>query len=139
MIRIILSDKRFNIDERRLKSMIRTLVEDESAGAGSVNVVYCNNRLMRELNKDFLGRNKTTDVLAFNLDDDGNDGLLGEVYVNLQQARKQAEDYKIKYSEEVERLTVHGILHLLGYDDSGSENRSEMWSRQEGFLKKWKR
>ena len=139
MIKIILSDKRFNVDQKRLRSMIKTLIEDESSGASSVNVVYCNNRLMCDLNKNFLGHNGTTDVLAFDLDDGEREELLGEVYVNLQQARKQAKDFKIKYNEEVERLTVHGILHLLGYDDKGAKSRREMWERQEGFLKKWKR
>jgi probable rRNA maturation factor len=139
MIRITLSDRRFRIDRRRLKSLAQSLLQNESAGAKEIDIIYCSHRLMRDLNRSFMGEDRTSDVLAFNLDGGDKNGFLGEIYVNLQQARIQAEDYAIKYSEEVERLTVHGILHLLGYDDRGKKNREKMWARQEGFLRKWKR
>lgn len=139
MIKIMLSDRRFNIDSRRLRLMIKTLMENESAGEKTINIVYCNHRLMRDLNDKFMGKKRTTDVLAFGLDDGDDDAILGEVYVNLQQARMQADDHKIKYNEEVERLTVHGVLHLLGYDDHGPKNHTRMWNRQESYLKQWKK
>jgi probable rRNA maturation factor len=59
---------------------------------------------------------------------------MGEVYVNLQQARRQAGDHSRPYIEEVKRLTVHGILHLLGYRDRRATDRRKMWARQEGYL-----
>lgn len=139
MIKIMISDRRFNINSRRLKLMVKALLENESAGEKTINIVYCNHKLMRDLNDRFMGKNRTTDVLAFGLDDGDDEDILGEVYVNLQQARTQADEYKIKYNEEVERLTVHGVLHLLGYDDHGRKNRTRMWDRQEGYLKQWKK
>mgnify|MGYP002266194502 CR=1 FL=1 len=52
----------------------------------------------------------------------------------FQQAGRQAEDYNESYNIEIERLTVHGILHLLGYTDKGKDEKEVMWARQEGYL-----
>ena len=72
--------------------------------------------------------------MAFCLDDDNNPNYLGEIYVNLQQAKRQAIEHNEPYIKEVKRLTVHGVLHLLGYTDENNTNRIKMWVRQEGYL-----
>jgi probable rRNA maturation factor len=139
MIEILISDGRFSVDKRRLKSLVKMLLRDESAEKKTVNIVYCNDRFMGDLNSRFLNKKRTTDVLAFKLSDNDNRDFLGEVYVNLQQARRQARENNVNYNEEVERLTVHGVLHLLGYSDGDGENRRKMWSLQESYLNRWKR
>jgi len=138
MIRILLSDGRFDVDKRRLKSLVSLVLEGEASDGKSVDIVYCTDKLIEELNRRFLGKNRTTDVLAFELEEEGARGFLGEIYVNLQQARRQAEDNNVGYKEEVGRLTVHGVLHLLGYDDLNKAARLRMWKRQESYLEEWK-
>jgi probable rRNA maturation factor len=139
MIRIMIADRRFNIDKRRLKLLVSRVLEGESAERKAVNIVYCTDKMIGELNRRFLQKNRTTDVLAFELNDNESAGFLGEVYVNLQQARRQAADNNIIYKEEVGRLTIHGVLHLLGYDDSKDPSRLKMWNRQESYLEEWKK
>lgn len=138
MVRILLSDGRFDVDKRRLKSLVKTVLEGEVSEGKSVNLVYCTDKLIGELNRRFLKKNRTTDVLAFELEEIENGNFLGEVYVNLQQARRQAEENNTGYKEEVGRLTVHGVLHLLGYDDLNKTDRRKMWDRQESYLEEWK-
>jgi probable rRNA maturation factor len=139
MIRIMVADRRFNIDKRRLKLLVSRVLEGESAGRKAVNIVYCTDKMIGDLNRRFLQKNRTTDVLAFELNDNESAGFLGEVYVNLQQARRQAADNNIIYKEEVGRLTIHGVLHLLGYDDLIDTSRLKMWNRQESYLEEWKK
>ena len=139
MITILLADRRFKIEGRRLGSLAKKVLEHESAGTKALNIVYCSDNLITGLNNQFKKKNRTTDVLAFNLDEFDKDNFLGEIYVNLQQAKRQAAENKIRYKEEVERLTVHGVLHLLGYNDDKTKDRLIMWDRQEGYLKKWKK
>ena len=138
-VRIMISDGRFKINGRRLKSLIGKVLAGESAGSKILNIVYCTDKLIGDLNDRFLNKRGTTDVLAFGLEDTENIEFLGEVYVNLQQARRQAYQNDLNYGEEVGRLTVHGILHLLGYGDGNKESRRKMWFRQEGYLQKWKK
>lgn len=139
MIKLLLSDRRFGIDKRRLKTLVKTVMEKESATNSVVNIVYCTDRLIKELNARYLNKDMITDVMAFELNDAGDREFLGEVYVNLQQARRQARENGIDYGEEVERITVHGVLHLLGYNDGNKESRRKMWIRQESYLNRWKR
>jgi len=139
MIKILISDGRFSIDKRRLKSLVKTLLRDELAEERNFNIIYCTDNLMEDLNNRFLNKNRTTDVLAFELNDAENGDFLGEIYVNLQQARRQARENRINYKEEVERLTVHGVLHLLGYSDRDEESRRKMWFLQESYLNRWKK
>jgi probable rRNA maturation factor len=72
--------------------------------------------------------------MAFNLSDNEMPDYLGEVYVNLQMARRQARENNVSYFEEVKRLTIHGVLHLLGYRDETKINRRKMWNQQESYL-----
>jgi probable rRNA maturation factor len=132
---IILGDRRFSLDRKTLSSLAGRVLEGECASDGSMNIVYCSDSYIQNINRRFGNNDKTTDVLAFDLSDEGNSAdFTGEVYVNLQQARRQAGILKIPYIEEVKRLTVHGILHLLGYDDRRAVDRRKMWARQEGYL-----
>ncbi len=90
---------------------------------------------MIELNKQFMGKKNTTDVMAFNLAENGSNNYIeGEIYVDLQTAANQAESYEVDYIEEVARLCVHGALHLIGYDDLRADSKKEMWQAQEKII-----
>ena len=90
---------------------------------------------MSNLNFQFMGKKRPTDVLAFNLAENcSNNYIEGEIYVNLQIAGRQAVLYGVAYLEEVTRLCLHGFLHLLGYDDLKADDKSRMWRIQENYL-----
>ncbi len=107
-----------------------------SVRAVQLNLVFSEEEKMRFLNKQFRGEEGTTDVLAFpaQLKIDDNLWLLGEIVVNLEQAAKQARQYQVSLSEEVVRLFVHGLLHLLGYSDTKPAERQKMHHLQEKII-----
>jgi probable rRNA maturation factor len=78
----------------------------------AVSLNFIDDRLMKKLNRKYRKKNKTTDVLSFNLNEEG---MLGEVYISIPQAKRQAKEYNCSLDRELVRLTEHGILHLLGY------------------------
>ncbi len=133
-VSVILADGRFSLDEKALAAVARRVLKSESAFGKSINIIYCSDRYIEGLNRRFKRKDQTTDVLAFDLSDAVEPDLMGEVYVNLQQAKRQARDRRIPYIEEVKRLTIHGVLHLLGYRDERRSDRLNMWARQEGYL-----
>ncbi len=77
----------------------------------SINIILVRDAYIKKLNKEFLGRNRPTDVLSFPL----KDKLLGEIYISVDRARLQAKTQKITAAQEICNLIEHGILHLLGY------------------------
>lgn len=91
-----------------------------------ISIALLSDKEIRDLNRVYRKKNKVTDVLSFNLD---SDQVLGEVLICLSQARRQAKTKKNTYRAELQLLTVHGILHLLGYDHEKSlaeEKKQEM-------------
>ncbi len=110
----------------------QSILRRESAQKWAIDIIYCRDRDILPLNREFKGHRRSTDVLSFDLRD--KDSYLGEIYVNLQMARRQARENRVPYNEEVKRLTIHGILHLLGYRDDTLNNRAAMWARQESYL-----
>ena len=89
----------------------------------AVNVILCSDYRIRKLNSKYRNADRTTDVLAFPFDDDD---LLGEVYISLQRAAVQARRYKVAYADEVNRLFIHGLAHLLGFDHKTEKERKKM-------------
>lgn len=130
----MLSDRRFSLDNRGLNALIKKVLKGEKASEKSLNIVYCSDTLMTDLNNRFKKKDRTTDVLAFEMLERSEPDFIGEVYINLARAKRQASELGIPYKQEVKRLTVHGVLHLLGYRDGNSRDRDRMWSRQEGYL-----
>lgn len=80
--------------------------------SGEVSITFCSDKFMKKLNYKYRGKNKSTDVLSFNLDDKK---ILGDIYISIPDARKQAKEYNVQLEDELKRLAVHGILHVLGF------------------------
>lgn len=102
-----------------------------------VTLVLTGDTQLRKLNRDFLGIDSFTDVLAFSggdADPDTGALYLGDVIISYQRARKQAAAAKHSIGDELKLLAVHGLLHLLGYDHTDSESETAMWRVQNEIL-----
>ena len=110
-----------------------------------VSVTFTDNAQIKELNAQFRNINRETDVLSFPLFDyDGESeeppvdeltGMLGDVVLSLEQAQKQAKEFGHSFEREAAFLTVHSMLHLLGYDhETGEEDEADMRRRQSAIL-----
>jgi probable rRNA maturation factor len=90
---------------------------------------------MRRINRDFRSIDGTTDVLSFSYVDEAHaGGVLGEIFVSPAVARNQAAESGCTVEEEVSRLVLHGLLHVLGYDHDTAATRRRMLARQERYL-----
>ena len=107
-----------------------------------VSLVFCDDAYIQGLNKDYRGKDQPTDVLSFALNEGAEpvivDGpaqvLLGDIVISLETAARQAEEYNHSLEREVAYLTVHGMLHLLGYDHMTEEDKAEMRMEEEYVL-----
>lgn len=105
---------------------------------GEVHLVFCSDETVRALNNEFRHLDKTTDVLSFPWETDENDLLeapfLGEIYVSLPQVERQAPEYGATKRQELERVIVHGLLHLCGHDHATPAQRRKMRELEERYL-----
>ena len=123
----------------RLKKLFELVTEEEAepGAAGRVNLVFTDDKRLRKLNRDFRSKDKTTDVLSFNIDEpDDARAVFGEIYISVPFARRQAGGYGGTLNEEILRLFCHGLLHLYGYDHQKPAETKTMEQRHEEYLKK---
>jgi probable rRNA maturation factor len=127
------------IDRSATAALVRHILDAEGIEQAEVSLVFCGDGRISGLNGEWLNREGPTDVIAFGLGEVGEEerGIEGEVYIDLVQAARQAPEYGATLDEEVRRLVVHGILHLLGYDDLDEGARTRMHARQEVLVDGW--
>lgn len=105
---------------------------------GELSVTYVNDELMKKLNLKYRGRDRYTDVLAFNMTEGkvlkGADGYMGDVIISLDAARRQAKDFGSTKKRELKLYLIHGMLHLLGYDDESRAGLKKMREKEEQLL-----
>ncbi len=133
------------VPAERLRAAARAALRTEAqsdAGVVELTLVLTDDSGIRSLNRDFLGNDAPTDVLAFSaIEDDGPfvsapeaGGYLGDVIVSYPRAVAQAQVQGHSPEQELDLLIVHGILHLLGYDHADDEEKAAMWARQDAIL-----
>jgi len=122
-------------DAAELARAVRHTLASEGVRDGDVSLTLLDDEGIRALNRQYLARNQPTDVIAFALGQ--GPALLGDVYLGVEQARRQARDLGIPFAEELVRLAVHGTLHVLGHDHPEGEGREEspMFARQEALVR----
>jgi probable rRNA maturation factor len=113
------------LTQREIATFARRVLRAVDVEPEELSIALVDDESMRELNRKFRRRNKTTDVLTF----PGDGPLLGEIVISVDQARRQAADEKHSLATEVRYLILHGILHAMGYDhetDRGEMNALEL-------------
>ncbi len=121
----------------RLRRLLLSVLGNERAPSGTLHVQLVSDEVMRRVNADFRGKDETTDVLSFAYWNEPHAGdLMGEVLVSPTVARRQAREEGRPLDEEIARLALHGLLHVLGYDHETTRERRNMLALQEDYIEK---
>lgn len=123
----------------KLKEVIDKAIEIEKVNNIEFNIIIVDNEKIHEINREYRHIDRPTDVISFALEDDESfPGMevrvLGDIYISIDKVYEQSEAYGHSFFRELAFLTVHGFLHLLGYDHIKLEDEKEMFSRQELIL-----
>ncbi|MCK8824460.1 rRNA maturation RNase YbeY [Fuchsiella alkaliacetigena] len=116
--------------EALIVELITNTAQEESISTGEVSVALVDNEHIQRLNKRYRQQDQVTDVLSFPQDDE----LLGDIIISLPRAESQAREYGHSLAREVGFLTVHGMLHLLGYDHQDQQSKRVMRKKEEQIL-----
>jgi len=118
MMKIFLNNKgQKNSQEEKIageeikKEILKVLKTHKTEG--ELSITFGDGELLRKINKKYRKKNKTTDVLSFNLGDEKK--IMGDIYISIPAAKKQAKEYNVSLKDELLRLAEHGTLHVLGY------------------------
>lgn len=141
-----------DLDEAFLREVVTTTLSAEGVAAAEISLALVDQATIRRLNRDYLGRDEKTDVLSFRLSGQDDDSartpgavspctrarpLEGEVVVNVEMAVEMGAKFYWTARDEVVLYVVHGLLHLVGYDDLSAAEREEMQHREREILRTW--
>ena len=127
------------VDTALLNKVADYALKSENVDNGVVNIIIVDNKKIKEINKEYRNIDRETDVISFALEDDNTFielpiRVLGDIYISIDKVKSQASEYGHSEVREICFLTVHGILHLLGYDHMNKDDELVMFSKQDRIL-----
>jgi probable rRNA maturation factor len=128
------------IAKRNIRSVVAAAADMLEVKKASITIIVTDDAYMRKINREFRGHDEPTDVISFSnrenpfpaIDDTSEE--IGDVYISLERADRQAAEYRVSLNDEIKRLIVHGFLHLVGYDHERSDEDEELMLRKEEEL-----
>jgi len=127
------------VDKRLLRRLVKYVADEEGCRILSIDVAIVSADEIERLNRKYLNREGITDVMSFDLSEVGSDELDGQIVVCADAAVVQSKHYGLDVQDELMLYVIHGLLHLIGYDDASPDAAGKMQSRQEEILKNFKK
>ena len=133
MVSYFLQDIDFVFKHKRLNnSWLKLVAESVIKKLGNINIIFCSDNYILDVNVKYLGHDYFTDIITF--DYCVKNILSGDLFISIDTVRDNAEFYKTEFNDELNRVIVHGLLHLIGYDDHTPEEQKIMREKENYYL-----
>lgn len=120
------------IDQKRISDWVNRVVVNNGSEIGEINYYFCSDDYLLQMNREHLNHDYFTDIITF--DYTVANIISGDLFISVDTVRDNAEDYKCEYFEELHRVIIHGVLHLLGIDDKTDEDQEIMTQKEDESL-----
>lgn len=118
-----------------LRNWITSVIEEEKITAESINYIFCSDKYLLEINLKFLNRDTLTDVISFNYNEI-NEPIQGDIYISIERIKENSLILGQPFKNEIYRIMIHGLLHLIGYEDTKPEEKLLMTKKEDYYLSK---
>ena len=122
-------------DETQTTAWLHSVIENEEKSSGTLNVIFTDDETLLKMNRKHLNHDYFTDVITFPFCEQP---VSGDVYISIERLRENSRIYGVKLKDEVARVMVHGVLHLLGYNDKTEQEKTTMRIKEDMYLKNLK-
>jgi probable rRNA maturation factor len=120
-------------DKRKIREWIIKSADNEDHTIGVVNYILTSDQILLQLNKEYLRHSTLTDIITFDLSETDKE-ITGDIFISIDRAKENARKFKVGIRQELNRLFIHGVLHLMGYKDKTQEERELMREKEEFYL-----
>lgn len=133
MVSYFTQDTDFKFKSKRLTSQwLKLVAQAESKKLGAVSVIFCSDNYLLDINKKYLNHDYFTDIITFDYCE--GDLISGDLFISIDSVKDNSEFYKSCFEDELNRVIVHGVLHLIGYDDHTESDVAVMRSKEDFYL-----
>jgi probable rRNA maturation factor len=124
----------FQLDnEDQISNWISQIILSENKKEGDINYIFCDDDYLVQINQQYLNHDTLTDIISFDYSL-GNE-LHGDIFISVERVRDNAVDYKVTFTEELQRVLVHGVLHYCGYKDKTDQDETNMRNKENEKIK----
>ena len=133
MIRYFQEDIQFELKQKmRNNRWLKMVAGSEMRRLGAVNIIFCSDNYILDVNMRYLQHDYFTAIITFDYCE--KDILSGDLFISIDSVRENALFYGVPFADELDRVMVHGLLHLIGYDDHTEEQVAEMRAKEDYYL-----
>lgn len=124
-------------DKTRIRRWLDVVIREEKKKPWYINIILTNDEYLFELNKTYLKHETFTDILTFSYQEEAEDVVSGDIFISINRVRENAEIFKQDFLIELHRVMVHGILHLIGYNDKRKKDKELMTQKEDYYIGKF--
>jgi rRNA maturation RNase YbeY len=116
----------------KVKKWIISTIETEHCFTGNITYIFCSDNYLLDVNRKYLNHDYFTDVITFDYVKNG--VISGDIFISIDRTKENAEIYNVSHETELLRVMIHGVLHLIGYDDLTDEQETEIHNKEDFYL-----
>ena len=120
------------IKRKVFNKWIKSIVELNQMRIGDINFIFCSDQYLLQINKEYLQHDYFTDIITFN--NNSNNLISGDIYLSIETIAANAKTYQVSFINELKRVMIHGILHLIGFDDQNIDQQTVMRQKEDEAL-----
>ena len=121
------------INNDKVINWIELIISNNGKEKGDITFIFCSDNYLIEINREYLNHDYNTDIITFNYNEENM--VSGDIFISLETVTNNAKDYKVSFENELHRVIIHGVLHLIGFDDQTDEQQEEMTKKEEEFVR----
>ena len=120
------------VDSDKIRIWIEDVIKKEKKTVGDITYIFCDDDYLLERNKEFLDHNTLTDIITFNYCIDNN--ISSDIMISIDRVKENSTTFENSFNEELKRVMIHGILHLIGYNDKSDKEKELMREKENYYL-----
>lgn len=119
-------------NKRKIKNWLKDTIVNEKKKVGDINYIFCSKKYLKKMNNDYLSKNYETDVISFDFSKANK--ISGDIYISNETVKKNSVIFNVGFSNELKRVMVHGLLHLLNYNDKSKQELKIMREKENFYI-----
>ena len=119
-------------NKRKIKNWLKDTIVNEKKKVGDINYIFCSKQHLKKINNDYLTKNYETDVISFDFSKDNK--ISGDIYISSETVKKNSIIFNVDFNNELKRVMVHGLLHLLNYNDKSKQELKIMREKENFYI-----